>query len=458
MKKILTLIFTILTLSLSANAQDVLDQRVTTDEFLPQKMDFCTAVNFALKNNNDIKAMRKNLSASEKNIGIARSEMMPKLKFNETFLVTNNPIEAFTVKLNQTRAVPGDLTFGMLDYPGATTNFLTSGIIEQKIFDRKSMIGIKIAKKEYSANGYMFLRKEEELVYQVTQAYLKVIENQELIEIHKLALNDVNAHLVIAEKRYKSKIGAYSDILRGRSAKQLREANLIAAQRDLDVSKMKLGLLLGLENPIEVFIDSFPDLEFKEFSYYKNISNFRNDIKATEVIVENSKNKVSAAQADWYPTLTSAASYNFYQYNFPFGGQGNNYIATAFFRWDIFDGNKRKYEILKAKDKEGEAKEYLLGLKKKVGFNVYESYLNVEEHKKNLALSIEAKSKAEEDNKLIEEQWKNSKVPLVALIDSQVNLNDTRLKVVQTKFDMMEDIITIYFESGILNQALGLKY
>lgn len=458
-RKLIILIFilSILTFPQKIFSQDVLDQHISTSDFLPQRMDFYSTIFYSLKNNNDIRAMRKNLSASERDIGIARSEMMPKVKFNEIFTVTNNPIEAFTFKLNQTRAVPGDLTFGKLDFPGATTNFLTAIILEQKILDRKSMIGIKIAKKDYSANGYMFLRHQEELVSQVTKAYLKVIENQELVEIHQLALNDVNRHLQTAENRYKSKTGPYSDVLRGRSAKQLREANLITAKRDLDISKMKLGLLLGLENPVEVFIDSFPSFELKDFSYYKNISSSRKDIIATELFVANAKNNVKSAQAAWYPTLNAAASYNFYQYNFPFGGQGNNYIASAFFKWDVFDGNKRKYEILKAKDKEDEAKEYLLSLKKKVVFNVYESFSNVEEHRKNLALAKEAQARAEEDLKLIEQQWQNSETTLVALIDSQLNLNDTRLRVVQTKFDMAEDLIILYFESGILNQELGLK-
>lgn len=458
-KKIIIYIFLIKLFLFSplAFSQDVLDQHVSTTQFLSQKMDFNSAITYSLENNNEIRAMRKNLSATERDIGIARSTMMPKLNFSEVFTATNNPTDALALKLNQARLVAADLSLASLNYPGCVTNFLTSGVLEQRILDRKAMMQIKIAKKAYSANGYMFLRQQENLVNQVAQAYLKVISNQEFVETAKLALEDVDRHLIVAEERYKKGEEPYSDITRGRSAHGSREANLISAQKNFEISKMKLGLLLGLENPIEVYKESFPKFEIKDFSIYKDLSASRNDVIGTEILVANAKNNVKANQAEWYPTLSALGAYNFYQRNFPFGGEGNNFTAAAFFRWEIFDGNKRKYDILKAKDKEAEAKEYLLGLKKKVAFEVYETYANVIEHLKNLELTINAEKKAEEDLKSVEKQWENSEVTLVTLIDAQVNLNNLRDSVVQTKFELNEDWITLGYVSGMIYQLLGLK-
>ena len=436
--------------------QNVLDQSVSTDAFLPNKMDFSTAIKYSLEHNNDIRAMKKGLSASEKDIGIAKSYMLPKAKFHENFTATNNPIEAFSFRLNQTVATPAHLSFGTLDYPGAVTNFLTSLALEQRILDRKAMIAIKMAKKEYSANGYIYLRKQEELAMRVAQAYLQVSTNEEFVKVAQQALDDVNKHLNTAEERYQNKIGLYSDILRGKSALQQREENLISAKKNLSVSKRNLGLLLGLETPVDIS-NSIPNINLQDINYYKNFSAYRNDIKATEIRVENAKNNIKSAQAEWYPTLSAVASYNFYQNNYPFGGQGNNYIAAAMFKWDIFDGNKRNYEISKAKDKEAEAKEYLEGLKKAVNFKVYEVYSNVEEHLRTLSLAIEAQKQAEEDVKLVENQWKNSEVPLVSLVDAQVNLNDARVKLVKNRFDLMEDLINLSYESGIIYQELAIK-
>jgi len=48
-------------------------------------------------------------------------------------------------------------------------------------------------------------------------------------------------------------------------------------------------------------------------------------------------------------------------------------------------------------------------------------------------------------------------VPIVALVDAQVNLNDARVKVVKNRFDIKEDWITLNYESGIIYQELLSK-
>jgi len=437
-------------------AQNTLGQSVVENQFLPNEMDFSTAIKYSLEHNNNIRAMRKGLSASERDIGIARSTMLPKLVFNENFTATNNPTDALSYRLNQARATANDLSVATLNHPASVTNFLTSGVLEQRILDKKSMVGIKIAKKEYSANGYFYLRKQEDLVNQVAQAYLNVSTNQDYIKIAEEAIVEAKEHLEIAQARLKTKTGFPSDVLRAKTAVEEREEKLISAQRNLKVSKRSLGLLLGLESPVDV-TNSIPKIELQDINYYESYSVYRNDIKATELRVENTKNGIKSAQAEWYPTFTAFGTYGFYNNNFPFGGQGNNYTTGAFFRWEILDGNKRKYEILKAKDKEAEAKEYLEGLRKEVNFKVYEVYSNIEEHQKRLELAKLVLKQSEEDTLLVQKRWKNSELPFVSLIDAQDNLDNARASVVKNKFDLVEDLINLAYESGIIYQELALK-
>lgn len=437
-------------------AQDVLQQAVSTDSPLPNLMNFSDAIKYSLENNNSIRAMRKHLSATERDIGIARSEMLPHLRFNENFVATNNPTDTLSYRLNQAKATANDLTLDTLNHPDSVTNFLTQGVLEQRILDRKSIIEIKIAKKEYSANGYIFLRKQEELVNTVAQAYLKVSTNQEYVKIAELAINDTKAHLSFIESRKINKAENDSDVKRAKSALAARKQNLITAQMNLNISKRNLGLQLGLETPVDVS-NTIPDIQLRDMNFYKKVSAYRNDIKASEIRVENAKNNIQVAQSEWFPTLTALGIYNFYNPTYPFGGSGTNYIAGAFFKWEILDGNKRKYEILKAKDKESEAKEYLDWLKKTVNFRVFEVYSNVEEHQKNMVLSIESLKQAQEDVKLVEKRWKTSELPYVALIDAQVNLDRARENLIKNSFDLKEDLITLGYESGIIYQVLALK-
>lgn len=426
-----------------------------TEEASVSKMDFCAAVKYSIDHNNNLNAMKHNLSATEKDIGIVRSKLLPKLRFLEEFDATNNPTNALTLKLNQARANTLDLSIPNINHPSTVTNFLTAGILDQTIYNRKNIIQLRIAKKDYSANAYIFLRRQEELVNQVAQASINIDANKEYIKATELILKDLKDQLKTTEDRYKNKEGSQQDVLRAKAAVAEKEQRLISYTKDLKVSKRKLGLLLGVENDIEL-IDSVPDLILKDINYYKDLSVYRNDIKATEIRLENAKNGIKEAQADWYPTLDAITSYNFYNNAYPFGAQGQNYILGAFFRWDVFDGNKRKYEILKAKEKQAETKDFLNELRLNVSFKVYEAYSNVEVFQKNLELALLAKKSAEEDTAIVLKKWKESSVPFVDLIDAQSDLDDARISVVKSQTDLKTALVNLNFESGIIIQELNL--
>jgi len=423
-----------------------------------EKLSLIDAVKTALCNNNELQAMKSSLSASERDIGIARSDIMPKIKFDESFVSTNNPAQVFGLKLNQTRLTSQDFAGAPNSFnnPGNITNFLTAVTLEQPIYNRKSNIGIAIAKKEYSAQGYEYLRKQEEIANRVAQSYLSVSTAQEYINVAKKAIDDAKEHLRIANVRYKNGLGLYSDVLRAQTAVTEAEQGLVSAQKNLNVSKRALGLVIGKQESIDIS-GIAPEISLKSNAYYNDASLCRNDIKAMEVRVDNAKNNVKMAQADYFPTLNASSGYQLYDPYAPFALEGHNYYAGASLKWDTFDGNKSKYEKLKAKDKVAEAQQYLEGLKKNVLYKVYESYQNIEESRKNLELANSALKSAEEGKRLVLKRWENSLSPFVDLMDAQINLDGARVNVVKSKNDYKLSLINLSFESGIIFKDLGIE-
>lgn len=429
---------------------------VSAEEATVQKIDFKDAILTALENNNEIRAMKKSLCATEKDIGIKRSAYLPKIGVGEDFVVTNNPVEALGIKLNQARSVPSDFIIDTLNYPGVTTNFWTYAKIEQIIFDKRAIVELNIAKKQYSANGYAYLRKQEDLIKNVSDAYIQISTSQDIIKVLEQGLNDRKEQLKIANERYNNKKGIYSDVLEATTQTAVAEQKLVSAKRSLAVAKRALGLLLGKLEAVEIS-DVTPKLTLKKFEYYKEYSLYRNDVKAMEINVETAKTDIKLAQSDWYPRLTASASYNFYNKNYPFGGQGNSYIAGASFKWLAFDGNKRVYETRKAKDKYGEAQEYLLWLKKTVDFELFEAYSKVEEAMQNYDLASKVLKSAEEGKRLVEKKWQASPSSEYVDVDqAQINLDKARDNVVRSLNELKVQLINLYYESGTIRRELEL--
>lgn len=421
-------------------------------------LDFKEAIVVALECNQELMGMKEALAASEKDIGISRSNLIPKIRVGEDFVTTNNPAQVFALKLNQTRLTAGDFASapGSFNSPGNITNFLTYGLIEIPVFNKPSLVALKMAKVQYSANAYVYMRKQEELIKNVAQNYLQIGTAQEYIKVAQQGLKEAQEHLRIANVRYRSELGLYSDVLRAKTEVSEAEQRLVTANKNLSVAKRSLGFLLGTKQSIEIS-NITPILDLKAVDYYKSYMPQRSDLRALEINVENAKNGVRLAQADWFPTLNLNASYNLYNNSYPFGAEGNNYIAGAFLHWDAFDGMKRNYETGKAKNKVKEAGFYLESLKNAIDFKVFESFACVQEANKNYELAQIALTSAEEGNRLVTKRWQALLSPFVDVLDSQTNLDRARANLVKSNNELKSQLITLYFESGVLKQELSLE-
>ena len=419
---------------------------------------FKEAIAIALENNNELRGMHESLSASERDIGISRSYLMPKVSVGEDFITTNNPAQVFALKLNQTRLTSADFAGapGSFNNPGNITNFLTYGLIQIPVYNKASLEALKMAKVQYSANGYVYMRKQEELIKNVAQNYLQIGTAQEYVKVAEKCMKEAQEHSRIANVRYKSELGLYSDVLRAKTEVSEAEQKLITANKNLNVAKRSLGFLLGTKNSVEIS-NVTPILDLKPIDYYQGFMSHRSDVKAMEINVQNAKNGIRLAQADWFPTLNLNASYNLYNNSYPFGAEGNNYIAGAFLHWDAFDGNKRHYDTLKAKDKTKEAEQYLESLKNGVDFKVFEAYSSVEEANKNFELSQISLKWAEEGERLVMKRWQASLTPFVDVLDAQTNLERARANLIKSSNDLKAQLITLYFESGVLKEELALE-
>lgn len=452
MKKLLSILFIVFMFTAKAFAEGVHDGNHS------RPLDFKESIIIALENNQELMGMKEALSASEKDIGISRSYLIPKVRVGEDFVTTNNPAQVFALKLNQTRLSSADFAGapGTFNNPGNITNFLTYGLIEIPVFNKPSLVALQMAKVQYSANAHVYMRKQEELIKNVAQNYLQIGTAQEYVKVAQQGLKDANEHLRISQVRYKSELGLYSDVLRAKTEVSEAEQRLVSANKNLSVAKRSLGFLLGTKESVNIS-NVTPVLDLKSIDYYKEFMNHRNDIQAMEINVQNAKNGVRLAQADWFPSLNLNASYNLYQNNYPFGAEGNNYIAGAFLHWDAFDGMKRNYETRKAKDKVKEAGFYLESLKNAVDFKVFEAFASVQEANKNYELAQIALASAEEGNRLVTKRWQASLSPFVDVLDSQTNLDRARANLVKSCNDLKAQLITLYFESGVLKEELKLS-
>ena len=328
------------------------------------------AVTEALAKNHEIAAFTNSLAASKEDIGIARSNLMPKLSLEERFLRTNNPTYVFMSKLNQGRFTMQDFAIDSLNDPAPESDFQTSLAVFQPLLAMQASIGIDMSETAYAAKEEEYFRKQEAVALQVATTYLMAQMAEEYIHVAQKGLEDASEHFRIAMVSYKNGLGLYADTLRASTAVTEAEQKLVSAEKNLKVAQRSLGLLLGLEQSIRTTTDDL-ELTLHDLDHYTISARARRDIQSMQHHFTNAQNNLRLNEAAYFPTLGVGSSYQLNDAEVPFGSDGESWQVFALFKWELFDGSKRRHEKQKAHYQIAETREHLARLMDAATFQVF---------------------------------------------------------------------------------------
>lgn len=424
----------------------------TADEVVFKLRD---AVSTALENNNELKAFESSVSAEKAGVGISRSYLLPQINLEEAFVRTNNPTGVFSIKLNEGRFKESDFEISTLNNPDPVSDFETDISLEQPVLAVQEALALKSANKEYMARREEFGRQREYVAFMVVETYVQVGTAKEFARVARSALEDAREQLRIANSRFKSGMGIYSDTLRAETAVTEAEQQLVSTEKNLKVAKRSLGLLLGLDESVDTEAVT-EEIELREFDYYAEKSLSRKDLASLQYRYEGARANVSIADAGYLPRIGVRGTYQLNDRDVPFGSEGDSWFVAAVLRWEIFNGGRREYERARAKHTASQIEESLEGMKKSVSLSVYDSFLAVEEAKKNVELAEKSLETAAEGTRLVRKRYENSLSPFYDLLDSQLNLDRARASLVSKRNGYLVSVARLSFESGTILEDLGI--
>ena len=167
-----------------------------------EAVDFREAVARTLSNNAFVSAAGEDAVAARRDADVARGYLLPSVRFDEKFVRTSVPGEAFALKMNQEKLLATDFAdVRNFNSPPPRNDFVATLSLEQPLFAPKAYIGYGMAKTEADARSQDLYRRKEEAVYRVLTAVLDVITARQFVEVTGQALSDAREHLRIGEPR-----------------------------------------------------------------------------------------------------------------------------------------------------------------------------------------------------------------------------------------------------------------
>src|SRR3972149_1069482 len=141
-----------------------------------EAVDFHQAVARTLSNNAFVSVAGEEAVAARRDADAARGYLLPSVRFDEKFVRTSVPGEAFGLKMNQEKLLATDFAdVRNFNSPPPRNDFIATLSLEQPLFAPQAYIGYGMAKTEADAKGQDLHRRKEDAVYRVVAAVLDVV-------------------------------------------------------------------------------------------------------------------------------------------------------------------------------------------------------------------------------------------------------------------------------------------
>jgi outer membrane protein TolC len=396
------------------------------------------AVLSALESNDMLRAEGARSEAARSRADYAKSYLYPKVVFEERFMRTDNPGYDFMTRINQGRFTGTDLAGapGSFNNPEAINDFQTSLSVEYPLYVKKARLGYRMAGAEAVAVDLDVGRTRENITHEVYRAFLGALMAGAYLDTAKAAEHDAAEHLRLASVMEQSGVGLASDRLRAQVAAGEAARNRIRVENDVEIARRGLGLVMGVDQPVEPTTEIIPDAD-PDINVLSDAVENRADIRAMAARVENGETNVQFAAAGYSPNVALFGAWQANDHNMPLGMAGTSYRVGAALSWTIFDGAATAAQKAGARAELALAESMFEGMKREARFRVAEAALRLKEARQSLAIAEAAVKAAEEGVRLIEMRYENGLAPMVALLDAQTALDKARSDAVRVRMELL---------------------
>ncbi len=420
-----------------------------------ESVDFSQAVARALSNNAFVQAAGEEAVAARRDADVARGYLLPSVRFDEKFVRTTVPGEAFGLKMNQEKLLASDFAdVRNFNSPPPRNDFIATISLEQPLFAPKAYIGYGMAKVEADAKAQDFHRRKEDAVYRVLTSVIDVVTARQFVEVAGQGLSDAREHLRIAESFEAAGMGLTSDVLRAKVAVASAESAKVTAGNRLELARRGLALAMGEPGapPVDVTgpLPEFPDSGTSGGA--GTAAAGRADLRASSLRVGNAGSNVRLRRSGYLPDVGLAAGYQVDAEDSPFSPDNRTWKVGVGLTWNIFDGMRREAEVGKALAERRRARAYDRGMRDQAAFEAARADMGVKEATLRGEIARAALASAEEGVRLLTSRYENHLGRMVDLLDAQTALDGARAARIRAENDVrLSRAQRLYASGGLLS-------
>jgi outer membrane protein TolC len=364
-------------------------------------------IQIALENNPQILASQIGVSESKINIREARAGYYPSLNLS---------------------AVASSLTAESASSNTRTTeNYNTVLSARYTIFQGwKTVASVEAARQTFKAAQAGHHSSRQDMVLTVTEAYYWFLQAQKFVQVAEKSLHRARKRLDFARARFNAGLASRSDILKARTEQSNAQLNLIHAQNAALMARGQLNNTMGqnvdaslqiVDDLIETVVNDTPGTELDFRLLVEEAYKYRPELRKMARQLQAQKSFIRIAKADYYPSISLDANYNFsgaaisqlYQ---------SNYIGINL-SLPLFSGFSRPARIEREKMGLQSIEKQMETLRQQISLEVWNAFLAVKEAKERILNTQVFLKDARENLNISEGAYKEGVGSMLDVIDAQ---------------------------------------
>lgn len=388
------------------------------------------AVAIALENNFDIRIAKNNLEIDQINVNPANAGMLPMVtgSFNLNNNISNSNQE-------RTDGTVQELT-------NARNNSMTYGVnLEWTVFDGFSMFARYDQLKEIQKQGESELKENVvTLASQVLTVYYELIQQQEILEAYRTAIELSDLRLNTAQTRYEIGKAAKLEVLNAQVDLNTDRTNLLRQQELIENTKTFLNFLMARDLSTPIAIQSEPEIDATLIldDLLAKAEQQNPEIQTALINQNIAEQDLRRIKGQRFPQISLRTGYNFNHNESSLGfarqsdGRGFNYGVSVSF--NIFNGWLQKRNESIAKIQIENSKVLIEQQKQIIQSQIISNYQTYRTNLELISLEENNEAIAKENLEITMEKFKIGTITTVEVRTAQQNYIDAMTRVSDAKY------------------------
>ena len=390
------------------------------------------AVRLAVGQNKSVEASGAAQKGAETRISEARSGLLPKVNYAESWTRSDNPVFVFGSLLTQGQFGADNFQIGSLNHPDYLNNFQSQITADQVLYGagetRRAVRSAQLTRDMAREDGR---RTQMEVISGVIRAYYDALLSAGQLEATNQAVRSAQADLERAQTILSAGMSTDVDVLSIRvHLADVREQQ-IRRQADVDVARAALNDAIGLPldtphtltSPLAAIAVPAAALQEQE----KNALAERPEARQAKLATSLAETQAASAHSSLLPQVNLHAAFEADRQRFVTRG-GDNWLVSIGLRWNLFNGFGDKARIEASQYAAQQRSAEAARADSAIRLQVYRAYAGLQAATQRIEVAKASVAEAEESLRITQNRYEAGISNVTDLLRTETALLEARTR------------------------------